>query len=55
MKQVAHQAKLPQERRIYFTKDTAFASYGFACARIKGEFYPVKPDIMKLTYDEVIE
>lgn len=22
---------------------------------IKGEFYPVKPDIMKLTYDEVIE
>lgn len=41
LKQVAHQAKLPQERRIYFTKDTAFASYGFACARIKGEFHPM--------------
>lgn len=33
-----------------------YASVGdYIVKGIKGEFYPVKPDIMKLTYDEVVE
>ena len=33
-----------------------YASVGdYIVKGIKGEFYPVKPDIMKLTYDEVTE